>query len=446
MENLPILPGSATVILVVNGSIIEIVVDGTNAPITAGNFVDLVEKEVYDGVSFHRVVREPQPFVVQGGDPQSQDPNVPQASLGTGGYIDPTTGERRTIPLEITPVGASEPIYSQTLDEAGITAAPLLRNTRGSIAMARANTPDSASSQFYFNLVDNDFLDGAYAVFGSVTQGLEVIDQIQQGDRILDAEVVDGIIPGRSSVILTDTVALNQNINGMNLASLPLPFLTVEEFDSDNTIVISPDLAVQFTGGIFLGGGEDLVTGSSETDFIIGNAGNDTISGGGGNDIIRGDGDDDVIDGGEGDDLLHGNQGNDQVSGGVGNDMIRGGQGNDNLIGDDGNDVLIGDLGSDQLTGGDGTDTFLLRVDESAGVQDTALADKILDFDLASGDRIGIVGEIDIAAIQFQAEGSNVIIQNSNGDILGLVENTQVSDVQAALFVSPTADLALTLG
>jgi peptidyl-prolyl cis-trans isomerase B (cyclophilin B) len=82
MENLPQLSGLATVILVVNGSIIEVQVDGDNAPITAGNFVDLVEKEVYDGVSFHRVVREPQPFVVQGGDPQSKDPNVPQESLG----------------------------------------------------------------------------------------------------------------------------------------------------------------------------------------------------------------------------------------------------------------------------------------------------------------------------------------------------------------------------
>jgi peptidyl-prolyl cis-trans isomerase B (cyclophilin B) len=446
MENLPLLPGSATVILVVNGSIIEVFVDGTNAPITAGNFVDLVEKEVYDGVSFHRVVREPQPFVVQGGDPQSIDPNVPQESLGTGGFIDPTTGERRTIPLEITPEGASEPIYSQTLNEAGITAPPLLRNTRGSIAMARSQDVDSASSQFYFNLVDNDFLDGDYAVFGSVTQGLEVIDQIQQGDRVLDAEVVDGIIPGRSSVVVTDAVALNQSINSMNLASLPLAFLTVEEFDSDNTIVISSDLALQFTGGIFLGGGNDQVTGSSEKDFIIGNAGNDSISGAGGNDIIRGDGDDDMIDGGDGDDMLHGNQGQDQVSGGAGNDWIRGGQGNDILMGMDGNDILIGDLGTDQLTGGVGTDTFLLRVDESAGVQDQTLADQILDFNLAEGDRIGIIGEVDITAIQFQADGSNVIIQNSNSDVLGVVENAQVGDVQAAVFITPTADLALTLG
>ncbi len=446
MENLPQLLGLATVILVVDGRIIEVFVDGENAPITAGNFVDLVEREVYDGVSFHRVVRDPQPFVVQGGDPQSQDPNFPEESLGTGGFIDPATGERRTIPLEITPVGAAEPIYSQTFEDAGITVEPLLQNTRGTIAMARANTPDSASSQFYFNLVDNDFLDGNFAVFGSVTQGLDVIDQIQQGDRILDAEVVDGIIPGRNSVIVTDTVSLNQTVNAVNLASLPVAFLTVEDFDSDNTVVISTDLALQFPGGIFLGAGNDQVTGSSEKDFIIGNAGNDTISGAGGNDIIRGDGDDDVINGGDGDDLLHGNQGNDQVMGGAGNDWIRGGQGNDNLNGEEGNDVLIGDLGTDLLTGGGATDTFLLRVDESVGVQDVTLADQILDFNSAESDRIGIIGDLEIAAIQFVADGSNVVIQNGTGDILGLVQNAQVTDVQAAVFVTPTTDLALTLG
>ncbi len=446
MENLPELIGSATIILVVNGSIIEVQVDGNNAPITAGNFVDLVEREVYDGVSFHRVVREPQPFVVQGGDPQSIDPNFPEDLLGTGGFIDPETGEERTIPLEIKPEGATEPLYSQTFDDAGITVPPVLRNVRGTIAMARANTPDSASSQFYFNLSDSDFLDGNFAVFGVVTQGLEVIDVIQQGDRISDIEVVDGIIPGRISVIVEDTVILNQGVNAVNLASLPLPVFEVEDSSSDNTIVISSDLALQFPGGIFLGAGNDEAIGSAENDFIIGNGGNDTISGEAGNDIIRGDLDDDMIDGGQGDDLLQGNLGNDIVNGGLGNDWLRGGQGNDNLQGDEGNDVLIGDLGTDQLTGGEGSDTFLLRVDESAGVQTIAVADQILDFDGAQGDRIGIVGSLDISALQFTADGNNVLIQTSSGEIMGVVQNTDVAAVQAAVFVTPTTDLALMLG
>lgn len=73
-SNLPRLQGKATVVMTVKGAPITIELDGTNAPITAGNFVDLVQKGVYDGLVFHRVVREPQPFVVQGGDPQGKDP------------------------------------------------------------------------------------------------------------------------------------------------------------------------------------------------------------------------------------------------------------------------------------------------------------------------------------------------------------------------------------
>ena len=73
-SQLPQLLGKATVVLQVNGQPITIEVNGVDAPVTAGNFVDLVNRGVYDGTSFHRVVREPDPFVVQGGDPLSQNP------------------------------------------------------------------------------------------------------------------------------------------------------------------------------------------------------------------------------------------------------------------------------------------------------------------------------------------------------------------------------------
>jgi peptidyl-prolyl cis-trans isomerase B (cyclophilin B) len=189
---LPRLNGEATVELTVNGQPITIQVDGANAPITAGNFVDLVQRGVYEDTAFHRVVREPQPFVVQGGDPQSKDPNVPAALLGTGGFVDPETEQPRYIPLEIKPEGADEPIYSQTFETAGISDPPQLTHRRGAVAMARSNLPDSASSQFYITLADVNFLDGSYAVFGYVTEGMEVVDQIQQGDRIESARVISG--------------------------------------------------------------------------------------------------------------------------------------------------------------------------------------------------------------------------------------------------------------
>ncbi len=187
------LEGTATVELVVNGETIVIEVDGTQAPITAGNFVDLVEKGVYDGTVFHRVVRDPQPFVVQGGDPQSTDPAVPVSQLGTGSYIDPDTQEQRFIPLEITPEGADRPIYGQTLEAAQISAKPALQHSRGAVAMARSQFPDSASAQFYVALADLPFLDGSYAVFGYVTEGMETVDAIQQGDVIESATVTAGI-------------------------------------------------------------------------------------------------------------------------------------------------------------------------------------------------------------------------------------------------------------
>ena len=193
LSNLPRLDGKATVVMVVKGSPITMEVDGTNAPYTAGNFVDLVQRGVYNGLVFHRVVREPQPFVVQGGDPQSKDPNFPPDQLGTGGFTDPATSQPRYIPLEIKPKGSENPVYGKTLKSAGVSAAPVLQHTRGAVAMARSSLPDSASSQFYIALADLQFLDGDYAVFGQVTQGMDAVDKIQQGDRIESAKVTQGL-------------------------------------------------------------------------------------------------------------------------------------------------------------------------------------------------------------------------------------------------------------
>lgn len=193
LAQLPQLQGEATVVLQVKGKTITLAINGKDAPITAGNFIDLVDKKVYDGTAFHRVVRTPSPFVVQGGDPQSKDPNFPVQQLGTGSYIDPETKQARYLPLEILPEGAEQAVYSKTLKSAGENKPPKLRHTRGAVAMARSQLPDSASAQFYFALADVDFLDGNYAVFGYVTEGMDVVDQIQQGDRIESAKITAGL-------------------------------------------------------------------------------------------------------------------------------------------------------------------------------------------------------------------------------------------------------------
>lgn len=188
---LPRLAGKATVVLTVNGAPITIEVDGDKAPITAGNFVDLVQKGVYNGTLFHRVVRDPDPFVVQGGDPQSKSPDVLPQDLGTGSYQD-ASGEARYIPLEILPQGEKVPLYSTTFSSVQMAKPPALTHKRGMVAMARSQFPDSASAQFYFTLGDVNFLDGEYAVFGEVKEGMDVVDQIQQGDKIESATVTAG--------------------------------------------------------------------------------------------------------------------------------------------------------------------------------------------------------------------------------------------------------------
>ncbi len=186
---LPKLTGKATVEIVVGNKTITVELDGDKAPFTAGNFVDLAQKGVYDGTIFHRVVRSPDPFVVQGGDPQSTDPAVPISQLGTGSYEE--NGQARMIPLEILPVGADQPVYGRTFPEAGITEAPALPHRKGAIAMARSGV-NTASAQFYITLADVAFLDGNYAVFGYVTKGMDVVDKIQVQDVIQSVTVKSG--------------------------------------------------------------------------------------------------------------------------------------------------------------------------------------------------------------------------------------------------------------
>jgi peptidyl-prolyl cis-trans isomerase B (cyclophilin B) len=187
MDNyVPRLDGNAIVEMTINGSPVTIEVQGEDAPITAGNFVDLVEQGFYNGLIFHRVVTDPTPFVAQGGDPKG---------TGTGGYIDPKTKQERRIPLEIKLEGDEKPTYSQALGRQGssVSQPVVLKHERGALAMARSGMPDSASSQFYFALSDLEFLNGDYAVFGKVTQGMDTVDGIKQGDRIDSAKVVSGL-------------------------------------------------------------------------------------------------------------------------------------------------------------------------------------------------------------------------------------------------------------
>lgn len=423
------LPGKATVIQIINGQPVTIEVDGTNAPITAGNFIDLVERGIYDGVMFHRVVRQPDPFVVQGGNPLSRDTSIPADRLGSGGFIDPDTNQNRSIPLEIKPQGAAQPVYNQI-----VTQAPQLPHTRGAVAMARATALNTASSQFYFALDDLSGLDGSYAVFGYVTQGFDTVNAVQQGDRISSAKVVSGIVSSRVSTIIRDVNYLNNAINTTNLLNLPLRSLKLSDA-ADNYQVTTQDFQ-QNLGGVWAGSGNDTLTGSATNDAVNGNRGNDTITGEAGDDFLRGGKDNDSISGGLGNDILCGNFGEDTLNGGAGNDFLRGGVGDDVLIGGDGNDILIGDPGNNTLTGGSGADTFV-----SIGVDPATLpfilllptSQTIVDFRPEEGDRIAVTGNL--SDVTFTQSGNDTVINLAGSPLT--VQNATVASVRSAVFTIP---------
>lgn len=126
-------------------------------PYTAGNFLDLVDSGFYNGLSFHRVER----WVIQGGDPNGN---------GSGNAIDPSTGSPRFLRLEID--------------------RRLTHNQAGMVAMARSGNPNSASCQFYILKTPMPQLNGQYAVFGRVVDGMNAVYAIRPGDRILSASIL----------------------------------------------------------------------------------------------------------------------------------------------------------------------------------------------------------------------------------------------------------------
>jgi len=189
-SNLPQLKGRATVDIQTNKGDVKVVLDGYSAPVTAGNFVDLVKRGFYDGLEF---LRAEDFYVLQIGDPPGKEV----------GFIDPKTDEYRAIPMEVLVEGDKEPIYGTTLEQAGLyTEMPILPfSAYGAVAMARPETEvNGGSSQFFFFLFEpeltpagRNLLDGRYSVFGYVTKGKEILEKIKEGDKIESAQVVKGM-------------------------------------------------------------------------------------------------------------------------------------------------------------------------------------------------------------------------------------------------------------
>ncbi len=150
---------------------IKLVLDGDTAPITVKNFVELANSGFYDGLTFHRIIKG---FMIQGGDPKGN---------GTG-------GSDKTIRGEFSKNGVENNISHK----------------RGVISMARLQDNNSASSQFFIMHEDGDYLDGSYAAFGHVTEGMDVVDKIAENTPVTDSNgtVLKENQPIIEKIVITD--------------------------------------------------------------------------------------------------------------------------------------------------------------------------------------------------------------------------------------------------
>ena len=144
--------------------LITVKLDQSAAPVTCANFVQLANEGFYNGLTFHRIMDG---FMMQGGDP---------TGTGMGGSDNDIIGE-----FEMN--GHKNPIS----------------HTRGTISMARSQAPDSASSQFFIVHQDSTFLDGQYAGFGTVTEGIEIVDKICTSSQPTDN---NGTIPAEAQPVI----------------------------------------------------------------------------------------------------------------------------------------------------------------------------------------------------------------------------------------------------
>lgn len=151
--------------------VIYVELDADSAPITVTNFVNLAESGFYDGLTFHRIMDG---FMMQGGDPE-----------GTG-----MGGSEEKIQGEFAENGVDNP----------------LSHTRGAISMARAQDYNSASSQFFIVHEDSVFLDGQYAAFGYVTDGMDIVDEICENTTGQDA---NGVVPLENRPVIEKIVVVD---------------------------------------------------------------------------------------------------------------------------------------------------------------------------------------------------------------------------------------------
>ena len=327
---------------------------GEGAPLTVANFVNYVNDGDYTNSIIHRSVPG---FIVQGG-------GFTVDGLGTVANPADAVGS----------VPPDAPVQNEFSSNRS--------NLRGTIAMAKlGGDPDSATSQWFFNLADNsanlDNQNGGFTAFGEVLadSDLDVIDAIASVPTFdasaITGESAFGDVPLNPPANATSITADDDFVRYSSITVEPRTELTFNVSNNSNpqlvtasvnggqlTLDYSPgqtgtaEITVQATnlvGNVIEDtfsvtvSDSDLV-GTAENEEIIGSAGNDILNGGAGDDILISDGDSD--------------SGNDQLEGGLNNDILIGRKGTDTLNGGEGDDLLGGGVLGDTLTGGAGSDNF----------------------------------------------------------------------------------------
>lgn len=188
-DALPRLLGRAKVRLHTTAGDLITVVDGYNAPLTAGAFVDLVQRGFYNGLGFNRAEEF---YILQTGDPEGE----------AYGFVDPRTRQLRTVPLEIRIANEGQPLYDLTFEDMGLfKETPVLPfSARGTMGWAHSSVAvDDGSSQFFFFLAEPELtpaglnlIDGRFAAFGYVVEGADVLNELTSADQVIEATVVSG--------------------------------------------------------------------------------------------------------------------------------------------------------------------------------------------------------------------------------------------------------------
>ncbi len=398
--------------------------NGAGAPRTVENFQNYVNDGDYINSFIHRSVSN---FVIQG-----------------GGFT-----VENNLTFDIVPT--DDPIANEF--------SPNRSNTRGTIAMAKGDNPDSATSQWFFNLTDNSAnLDdpsnsGRFTVFGEVLSEADMapVDAIAALPRFnlsqaigapfsdvplilddLNTPSIDGddnfaryeritidqrdelsfqLVRNSNRFMVNARVVNNQLVLGFLPGRVGVARLVLEATNlQGDTVRDTVRLQVQATNGA------DVLRGTNQGDRIVGLGGNDRVLGFAGNDRLFGN---------AGNDVLNGGSGNDVLNGGSGNDVLLGGTGNDVLLGGGGNDRLRGGPGRDRITTGPGRDMIMVSPQDGISI--------ITDFRQGL-DRIKLLGNLQVNQLTIRQVQDNTLLRAGRTN-LAILQNVDADRITPVDFV-----------